>query len=91
MWKDVLGSRSTWIRQQVRDHLDGRLLANPHDPCEIAEMLQQKAGNSALHHEVEARVQAILRQLRTMSGRSAPPGPSLGQVIGRPVLALPGA
>jgi trehalose synthase len=41
MWKGVavLGSRSTGIRQQVRDGLDGRLLADPDDPMEIAETL----------------------------------------------------
>jgi trehalose synthase len=53
MWKGVavLGTRSTGIRQQVRDHLDGRLLANPDDPHEIAEVLDQMLAASKQRQE----------------------------------------
>jgi trehalose synthase len=41
MWKGVvvLGSRATGIRHQLRDRLDGRLITDPTDPREIAEIL----------------------------------------------------
>jgi trehalose synthase len=48
LWKEVavLGSASTGIRQQVRDHLDGRLLANPSDPDEVARTLDEMLANA---------------------------------------------
>ena len=43
MWKGtaVLGSRACGLRQQIRDGLDGRLVSNPEDPAELAEVLSE--------------------------------------------------
>ena len=42
-WKGVavLGSATTGIREQIRDHIDGRLLADPSNPREIGETLDE--------------------------------------------------
>jgi len=41
MWKRkaVLGTKACGIRQQIRDGIDGMLVANPEDPAEIADKL----------------------------------------------------
>jgi trehalose synthase len=43
MWKGVpiLASRASGLRQQVRDGLDGRLVRDPEDPEEVADVLDQ--------------------------------------------------
>jgi trehalose synthase len=43
MWKGVpvLGTRTTGLRRQIRDHLEGRLLARPDDAEEIAATLDE--------------------------------------------------
>jgi trehalose synthase len=43
MWKAnaVLGSRAVGLRQQIRDGLDGRLVASAEDPEEVARVLDQ--------------------------------------------------
>jgi trehalose synthase len=73
MWKGVatLGTRSTGIREQLRDGLDGRLLADPDDPDEIAEILDGMLAASRLRQEwgrnAHGRVYQeflIFRQLR---------------------------
>ncbi len=73
MWKGVavLGSRSTGIRQQVRDGLDGRLLVDPSDPHAIAaaldEMLAGAKQRQAWGRNGHGRVYQeflIFRQLR---------------------------
>ncbi len=41
MWKGIamMGSQAVGLRQQIRDHIDGRLVANPEDAQEIADTL----------------------------------------------------
>ena len=43
MWKSVpvLGTHAWGLRQQIRDGLDGRLVADPTDPEEIARVLDE--------------------------------------------------
>jgi trehalose synthase len=43
MWKQrgILGSRACGIRQQIRDGMDGRLVADSRDPALIAELLDE--------------------------------------------------
>jgi trehalose synthase len=73
MWKGVavLGSRSTGIRQQLRDQLDGRLLSNAAEPREVAaaldEMLAASKQRQAWGRSAHGRVYQeflIFRQLR---------------------------
>jgi trehalose synthase len=51
MWKQasILGTHAVGIREQIKDGEHGRLLRNPEDPAEIAQVLGEM-----LHHE-EAR------------------------------------
>jgi trehalose synthase len=43
MWKGtpVLGTEACGLRQQIRDGIDGRLVRNPEDPKEIADLLDE--------------------------------------------------
>jgi trehalose synthase len=47
MWKrtPVVGSQACGLRQQIRDGLDGRLVADPSDPDEIAAVLDEMLGD----------------------------------------------
>lgn len=73
MWKHaaVMGSRAAGIRQQVRDGLDGRLVADPADPAEVAsvldEMLADPRARQAWGRSAQRRVHdefLIFTQLR---------------------------
>jgi len=43
MWKGtpVLGTEACGLRHQIRDGIDGRLVRNPEDPAEIADLLEE--------------------------------------------------
>ncbi len=43
MWKGtpVMGTEACGIREQIRDGIDGRLVRNPEDPLEIADLLDE--------------------------------------------------
>ena len=62
MWKRaaVLGSSACGIRQQLRDRVDGRLVADPQDDAEVAatldEMLSSPAERSVWGRNAERRV-----------------------------------
>jgi len=62
MWKQcsVLGSRACGIRQQIRDGVDGRLIADCEDPQEIANLLDftldDLPGRSRHGHSAQRRV-----------------------------------
>ena len=64
MWKQcsVLGSRACGIRQQIRDGVDGRLVSDPEDVAEIAQMLDDLLddlpGRGRLGHNAQRRVHA---------------------------------
>jgi trehalose synthase len=47
MWKGipVMGTQACGLRQQIRDGLDGRLICDPEDPEEIADVLDQMLGD----------------------------------------------
>jgi len=62
MWKRaaVLGSSACGIRQQIRDRVDGRLVADPEDDAEVAaaldEVLASPAGRAVWGRNAERRV-----------------------------------
>lgn len=73
MWKGVavLGSAAAGIRQQIRDGLEGRLVARPDDPGEIAralrDVLADEHAREAFARAGQLRVQReflVLTQLR---------------------------
>jgi trehalose synthase len=45
--KPVLGTHACGIREQIRDGVDGRLVRNPEDPQEIADLLYQMLSDDA--------------------------------------------
>jgi trehalose synthase len=73
MWKrtPVVGSQACGLRQQIRDGLDGRLVADPSDPAEIAvvldEMLEDRESRTRMGRNSQRRVYQnflIFTQLR---------------------------
>jgi len=56
MWKGVpvMGTHACGLRHQIRDHVDGRLVRNPQDAEEIANVLTEMLDN-AKHHETWGR------------------------------------
>lgn len=63
MWKQiaVMGTRAAGLRQQIRDGIEGRLVADPEDPCEIAvtlrDLLVEPYLREALGRNAQRRVQ----------------------------------
>ena len=49
MWKGtaVLATEACGLRHQIRDGIEGRLIGNPEDPCEIADCLDKLLSNPA--------------------------------------------
>jgi trehalose synthase len=43
MWKSIgmMGSRACGIRQQIRDGIEGRLIDDPEDPEDLADLLNE--------------------------------------------------
>jgi len=85
MWKGVpvLGTNAWGLRQQIRDGLDGRLVADPRDPEQIAAALEEmladparrlamgQSGQRRVHDEflVFGQVRSWLRVLAAGTGR----------------------
>ncbi|MGE5257721.1 MAG: glycosyltransferase [Hyphomicrobiales bacterium] len=89
MWKriPVLGSSACGLRLQIRDRIDGRLTGDPHDPSEIAGMLDDMLANP-VQRELYGRnaqrrvydrflvftqVESWLRRLADVAARSRSP------------------
>jgi trehalose synthase len=91
MWKGVpvLGTHAWGLRQQIRDGLDGRLVAHPEDPGELAQVLDEmladpkqrsvwgQNGQRRVHEEflVFRQVREWLRLLGACDGRAGAASP----------------